>query len=395
VRQFVREAPATAFFLVLWLAVFVAMAVQQGGLQTGGDFLTGGISPETGNVFGSQTSRQLYAGQLWRALTATWIHYSIIHLLGNMWVMYQIGPLVEGWYGSGLFLGLCVALGWLGNLVAGLAKPWIAMLLRGWTTIPDYSAGGASGLVCGLIALVAVVGWRSRTRFGDFIRGQMVAFLAYVAIMGVVLPNIDNFGHAGGALVGAVAGFLHRPMVRAARSRGSAVAGVLGLAALAGCGAAQYRTARAEPPTAPAVSAASQLQETFGRAVLAWRQLEVIDVLYRSLAAGTPPRGEMAGGSRGAVVPPRAVLVQDLKQALARLEVVRMSVRTPEEAAALGSLQRAIGGLGERRPAPGEVVAFQRSLETLKRRAFADVRDSGQALSRVLRKGQAVPAAPR
>jgi membrane associated rhomboid family serine protease len=360
VRHFAREAPATAFFLVLWVAVFAAMAYQQGGLQAGGDIVTTGIRPSTGNLFGSQTWAQLAQGQLWRALTATCIHYSIIHLLGNMWVMYQIGPLVEGWYGSRLFLGLCVGIGWLGNLVAGASKHWLGEALSGRVKIPDYPSGGASGLICGLIALVAVVGWRSRTRFGDFIRGQMVAFLAYVAIMGVVLPNIDNFGHAGGALVGAAAGFLHRPMVRSARSRWATLASVAGVVALAGCGWAQYRSARAEPPAQA------------NPPLLSLNQLGVIDVLYQTLATGTPPGRRAASDPQQGTEPPRAALVANLQRAFSRLEAIPMTLRSPEETAAFQAVGEAIRGLGAKRPAPGEIVAFRRNLAILLRRAFQD-----------------------
>lgn len=365
-KSFIRESPATAFLLALWVAVFAAMAFHQGGLQAGGDLVTGGIAPITGNLFGSQTSRQLYAGEIWRALTATLIHYSLLHLLGNMWVMYQIGPLVEGWYGSSLFLGLSVGIGWLGNLLAGLAKPWIAAALRGITTIPDYASGGASGLVCGLIALIAVVGWRSRTRFGDFIKAQMVAFLGYVAIMGLVLPNIDNFGHAGGAIVGAAAGFLHKPMLRIERSRAALAAGLLGIIALIGCGLAQYNWAST---TARSVTGQSP-QDLFRRGLLALAELGVIEGNYRQLASG-PNLPEMGAASAPPVSP--ASMRLNLKRALAGLEAAQLPLQSPEEAQALATVRASIVEMKARRPTPGEIVTFDRALAILKRRAFTTI----------------------
>lgn len=361
--RFIRESPATAFFLALWVAVFAAMMYVQGGLHAGGDVVTGGILPETGKLFGSQTSRQLYGGQLWRALSATWIHYSLIHLLGNMWVMYQIGPLVERWYGSGLFLGLCVGLGWVGNLIAGLSKPFIAGALRRVVTVPDYASGGASGLICGLIALVAVVGWRSRTRFGDFIRGQMLGFLGYVAIMGLVLPSIDNFGHAGGAAAGALAGFLHRPMMRLARTRAALLAGAAGLAALAGCGWLQYAWAHSAPPAALPTGSVKRLP----RGLIGWGLISSIDGLYRTLASGPSTEAPALGMPPA---PPRSHLIAALQQTMGQLTPAELSLETPAEAKAFEVTRSRILALEDRRPSPTEIVQFQRDLDILKRRAF-------------------------
>ena len=52
-------------------------------------------------------------------------------------------------------------------------------------------------MVLGLVALCAVVGWRSRTRIGAFLRSQMVGLLIATAVLGQMVPIIDNWGHAG------------------------------------------------------------------------------------------------------------------------------------------------------------------------------------------------------
>jgi rhomboid protease GluP len=161
--------------------------------------------------------------------------------------MYQLGQVIETWYGSRLFLAICVMIGFFGNLFAGVARP----LFAGFTRTPLQAvlmnhSGGGSSIICGLIALMAVVGWRSRTRYGDFLRAQMVAILVFTAILGIALPNIDNFGHAGGVIVGAVFGFGHRMLLRTESGRtATMIAGGAACVALL-CAGFQVRAGVAE-----------------------------------------------------------------------------------------------------------------------------------------------------
>ncbi len=94
-------------------------------------------------------------------------------------------------------------------------------------------SGGGSTVLLGLLGLGAVVGWRSGTRIGSFLRDQMVAILGFTAVLGIVLFHlIDNYGHAGGAIVGAAFGFAHRPLLRISeQSRGFRQACWVGVAA--------------------------------------------------------------------------------------------------------------------------------------------------------------------
>jgi membrane associated rhomboid family serine protease len=363
VKQFVRESPATSFILTLWIAVFGAMVLYQGRLHVGNNIVAEGILPRVGNVFGSLTSTQLYAGQLWRPLTATWIHYSVIHVLGNMWVLYQVGPLIESWYGSGTFLFLYAAIGWLGNLLAGLVKPWLALALSGHVKIPDYPSGGGSGFDCGLIALLAVVGWRSRTRFGDYIRGQMVAFLVYVGIVGLVLPNVDNFGHAGGAIVGAGVGFLHRPLVRRG-PRFSRAFGILGILILAACGYLQYNAARAE--TRALNSTEQQLRQSAQNWAIKLSQLVMIDRLYRELALRGASGGPIFDPIEGRIVgAPRERVVASLEAFLQALEAAPSGLDQGATATAYRDVLELARQAATRPPTPGELARFQKQMRLL------------------------------
>jgi rhomboid protease GluP len=195
----------------------------------------GSVRTDTSHLFGDLTWRDFSHGQVWRAITATFIHFSLIHLVLNLLGLIQLGRMMEEWYGSKLFLAICVLLGGFGNvfgmimrqsvdqsrtwLVAhGFARLLPKFLVNGLSPeqAANIPAAGGSTVILGLIGLGLVVGWRSRTRVGLFLRDQMVGFLVFTAAIGIVGMNvIDNYGHAGGAIAGMLLGFVHRKLVHA------------------------------------------------------------------------------------------------------------------------------------------------------------------------------------
>jgi rhomboid protease GluP len=157
----------------------------------------------------------------------------------NLFMMYQIGGLIESWYGSWQFLAVYVAIGFGGNLLSALVRYELG-------SNPKVASGGGSTVLLGLAALCAVVGWRSRTRIGDYLRSQMVGLLVATALLGQIVPIIDNWGHAGGALIGALIGFAHRPLIRTAHRPVAKWMGGLAVLILIASGAAQIRDDRSE-----------------------------------------------------------------------------------------------------------------------------------------------------
>lgn len=233
-----RETPATTVLGASWVAVFAAMLVvqRQMGLTPPGSLHSPlPISGAVSHLFGDQTWAQVRGGEVWRTVTATFVHGNLLHLGLNLLGLIQLGRLIEPWYRSGLYLLICLVLGAGGNLVSGLLRQAMisiqpavegSSLARLWPAAVHYvfsrgagvdatihSAGGST-ILLGLMGLILVVGWRSRTRMGLYLRDQMVILLVATAGLGLLLAHsIDNFGHAGGALVGCGLGFVHRPLL--------------------------------------------------------------------------------------------------------------------------------------------------------------------------------------
>jgi membrane associated rhomboid family serine protease len=262
-REDVRECPATYVLSAAWVVVYLAMLVVQGGFGTGGGFLGfGAVDPSTTELFGDLTWRDFARGEYWRVLTASFIHFGAAHLVMNLIGMVQLGRLMEPWYGARQFLAICLGLGAAGNLLGvlmrhgvalgrvwlqahGLARVLPAALAGGAPAVAqEVHAGGGSTVLLGLIGLGMVVGWRSRTRVGTFLRDQMVTVLVITAILGIAwMTRIDNYGHAGGAIAGSALGFLHRRLVRTP-PRGRRFAAWASALVVIGCVGAQAYVAR-------------------------------------------------------------------------------------------------------------------------------------------------------
>lgn len=212
-----------------WVGIYVAMTVVQGGFRREmGPTGPGVIDVQVAHEFGALTARDFTAGQVWRAITATFVHYSLLHLACNLVYLISLGRSLESWYGGPQFLAVYLFIGGLGNALAVAGR----YALGGNLNSPT---GGGSSVLFGLIALVAVVGWRSKTRFGDYVRRQMLGkLILFGVVIGVLARNlhVDNYGHAGGAIAGALVGFSHRYLIavwdrRAAKLAAGAIATIV------------------------------------------------------------------------------------------------------------------------------------------------------------------------
>jgi membrane associated rhomboid family serine protease len=235
-----RERPATMGVCTVWVAVYLVMGWQQGTFQPDASHpFVRGMRNETCHIFGSMTAVEIRHGQWWRALTATGIHVGLLHLGINLLGFYRLGDMLEEWYGSAQILLLYVVIGLGGNLLAAAIK-----LSLGFQTAQP-SVGG-SVVLCGFMSLIGVVAWRSRTRFGRFILSQVLWSFLSVAGLGLMTSIVDNLGHLGGAVVGILVGFAHRPLVRNAHRTLAKVLGVVSAGLIVATIVTQERSAHAE-----------------------------------------------------------------------------------------------------------------------------------------------------
>ena len=142
-------------------------------------------------------------GRWWTILSASWLHGFGLHILFNMLWVRQIGPATAEIYGPGrmiIIYTIAGAVGFTVSSVAGILLGWVPIFfLRG-------SAGmtvGASASIFGLLGALVYYGRRGGS---SMIRGEALRYALMLGLMGFLVPNVDNYAHAGGFLGGYLAG---------------------------------------------------------------------------------------------------------------------------------------------------------------------------------------------
>ena len=144
-------------------------------------------------LFGAKVNQLIAQGQVWRMFTAMFLHIGVLHLLFNLYALYLFGPQVEGIFGHRRFTAIYL----IGGLFGSLAS---------YTFVDNLSAG-ASGAIFGLVGAISVYYLRYRDQFGGRAKAvlQNMAMIVVINfIFGLSSQGIDNWGHLGGLLGGAL-----------------------------------------------------------------------------------------------------------------------------------------------------------------------------------------------
>lgn len=165
------------------------------------------------------TDRVIFSGQWWRLLTSIFVHVTLLHLLLNMWCLWNLGIFGEPLLGRPGLVAVYLITG-----AAGMLQSVMLSLLTGGVGV---IVAGASGAIFGLAGiLIILLSNRRLAAPWDALRSlrRQVAFFALANLLlggipeilpkafpGVLrllhldpnsLPNIDNSAHLGGFLCG-------------------------------------------------------------------------------------------------------------------------------------------------------------------------------------------------
>lgn len=201
-RLMPTTSPVTYAILTLsclLYAVNLMLTVRANGFQapsSGGFsalFQLGQIDPRVSIRFGSSLPLPWNLVQPWRFVMAIFLHGSLLHIGFNMWVLMDVGPLVEEAYGSARYLFIYVATGVGGYILS--------------SAIGGRPSVGGSGALLGLIGVLLALTRGRRNAALQMLRGQLIRWLIYIAILGILgAAMIDNFAHIGGGLSGYLLG---------------------------------------------------------------------------------------------------------------------------------------------------------------------------------------------
>lgn len=189
-----RGTPATASLIV---AILIAFGIE---IATGA-WRNGDILAELGAILRYDI---LVEHEYWRLVSAMFLHGdgtvngTLLHLMMNLWALFQLGTLYEIMFGTRRFL-------WV-YFVTGIVASLTSMVVTGGPSV------GASGAIFGLLGAFIFSVRRSPRWRHDRVARSVVKQCLFWAVANIVvtsqIPQIDNAAHIGGLVAGLILGFV-------------------------------------------------------------------------------------------------------------------------------------------------------------------------------------------
>jgi len=148
-------------------------------------------------IFPDNQVHGVYAGEWWRVFTVALTHASWLHLGMNMLVLFQLGNIVERFYGEIRYSLI---------LVASVVSASFASLLLDPVNQPSV---GASGMIFGLFGAMVLTGKKMGVDYR-----QVMGYLVLNLVIGFAIPNVDWHAHVGGLIGGLLAALVLQALPR-------------------------------------------------------------------------------------------------------------------------------------------------------------------------------------
>jgi membrane associated rhomboid family serine protease len=131
----------------------------------------------------------VWGGEVWRLFTGCFVHVGVWHLAMNLWVLWQVGSVLEAVVGWARFSLIYVASGIFGFAASVALQPGIT--------------AGASGAVFGVVgALLGIALAQRHLQHARALGQGLIPFVAGTLALGFLVPMVDNTAHVGGLLLG-------------------------------------------------------------------------------------------------------------------------------------------------------------------------------------------------
>lgn len=151
-------------------------------------------------ALGMKVNEAIVLGQFWRLITPMLLHGSLLHIGFNMYALHIFGRGLERHYGHWRFLALYLMGAFVGNVFSFLLS-----------ISPSL---GASTAIFGLVGAEGVFIFSNRKWFGQRARPMLlnIAMIVGINLMLGLSPGIDNWGHMGGLIGGAIFAWFAGPL---------------------------------------------------------------------------------------------------------------------------------------------------------------------------------------
>lgn len=160
------------------------------------------MSPGTGVLFklgASGTFPVFSEDRWWTLITANYLHGSLLHLAFNVSALRSIGKISIAIFAPSRFF--------LIYFLGGVASMAVSSVAGIPLTL------GASGAICALIGSMSYDDWRANKGNLKMRIASVGIWVAFIAAIGLALPNVNNWAHAVGFASGFFLGFCFWPRV--------------------------------------------------------------------------------------------------------------------------------------------------------------------------------------
>ena len=207
-RSLGRDLGFIPFVMGTCIVVYVLTLIASGGMMNQVSPLSLlGPSQAALLLFGESGAVPIFVyHRWWTVLSAAWLHAGLLHILFNMMALRQLGPPTAELYGPGRTVIIYTAGAVAGFALSSCAAVYFPALpfLRG-----SFYTVGASASISGLIGALMYYG---RSTGSGIVKAEATRIVIMLALYGFIMPNIDNYAHAGGFLGGYLTAMLLNPM---------------------------------------------------------------------------------------------------------------------------------------------------------------------------------------
>ena len=181
-----REYKPTFILIALNIAVYAYTS-----------FLSGNVIYTSDSVIATygQVNELVFRGYLWQLFTSLFIHVNILHIGGNMLVLFVFGLRAEDLFSLPQYMAA--------YFISGLAGNILTLFLGAIFFGPGLVSAGASGAIFGMLGADMVY---LRKRVNQSIIGALL--FAFVILLITLGPDVNWLAHLGGLGAGILIGYV-------------------------------------------------------------------------------------------------------------------------------------------------------------------------------------------
>jgi membrane associated rhomboid family serine protease len=181
----ISHMPVTVSIIAMNVLVYVGMAVS-------------GVSPTQPSIPDLLKWGALSGfAQPWRIITSNYVHIGLLHIVLNMWCLWNLGALAERRFDRWTYFFTYTACGIAGSIVSLWFHP---------VGVGAGASGAIFGLAGGLISALYLGHLPVHPQALKSTLKSLLTFAGYNLFFGTVVSGIDNSAHIGGLVCGLILG---------------------------------------------------------------------------------------------------------------------------------------------------------------------------------------------